>query len=189
MTGSAAANRGNVPGATSLRNAAAKVPRCPESASRQLRRNGTASTAATEPDRTGSCRTTTAGGRNWSATKGISDAACESAAAPDFQRTRSNPMLPTKLVFRWPILRLKDMWNQPYLETCCRAALHRLHLCGEVGRPAAMLDAPCLDRLTAMDLCGLRADGRFIITAEGVQRHANEILKRPTEATTRAWSC
>jgi hypothetical protein len=68
------------------------------------------------------------------------------------------------------------MWKQPYLETCCRAALHRLHLCGAAGRPAGLADDPCLGRLTAMGLCRKRPDGRFVITPEGSARHATEIL-------------
>jgi hypothetical protein len=28
------------------------------------------------------------------------------------------------------------MWNQPYLETCCRSAIHRMILCGDMGRAA-----------------------------------------------------
>jgi len=86
------------------------------------------------------------------------------------------------------------MWDQPYLETCCRAALHRLHLSGAAGRPSGVADDPCLVRLTAMGLCLKRPDGRFAITPDGAARHAGEILrqsagtamKRP-EATAR-WS-
>ena len=33
------------------------------------------------------------------------------------------------------------MWDQPYLETCCRSALHRLLLAGGTGRPADLKDA------------------------------------------------
>ncbi|MFL5287870.1 MAG: hypothetical protein ACJ8AW_44615 [Rhodopila sp.] len=69
------------------------------------------------------------------------------------------------------------MWNQPYLETCCRAALHRLHLCGITGRPAGLADDPCLARLMAMGLCLKRPDGRFAITPEGTARHATEIRR------------
>ena len=46
------------------------------------------------------------------------------------------------------------MWNEPYLETCCRSALHRLLLCESAGRPdhteADLKDARCLDRLTEL---------------------------------------
>ena len=44
------------------------------------------------------------------------------------------------------------VWNQPYLETCCRAALHRLYLSGPAGRPAGQMDEPCQYRLEAMGL-------------------------------------
>lgn len=70
------------------------------------------------------------------------------------------------------------MWNEPYLETCCRSALHRLVLVGAAGRPAGLKDGPCLDRLDGMGLARLRSDGRFEITAPGTARHAEEILKR-----------
>jgi DNA-binding transcriptional regulator PaaX len=70
------------------------------------------------------------------------------------------------------------MWNQPYLETCCRSALHRLVLCGEVGRPGDLKDGPCLTRLADMGLARQREDGRFEITAAGRARHAQEILNR-----------
>jgi hypothetical protein len=69
------------------------------------------------------------------------------------------------------------VWNQPYLETCCRAALHRLHLSGRSGRPAGLLDQPCLSRMVEMDLCLVGADGRFVLTRAGQQRHASEVLK------------
>jgi len=72
------------------------------------------------------------------------------------------------------------MWSQPYLETCCRAALHRLYLCAQVGRPAGLADDPCLHRLLGMDLCYRREDERFEITQVGRQRHATEILRLPT---------
>lgn len=69
------------------------------------------------------------------------------------------------------------MWNEPYLETCCRAALHRLYLCGAAGRPAGTGDFPCLRRLTSLGLCHLDPDGKARLTATGLSRHANEILK------------
>ena len=69
------------------------------------------------------------------------------------------------------------MWDEPYLETCCRSALHRLVLCGEAARPSGLKDGPCLERLAAMDLAGERADGRYVITAAGRIRHAEEVLK------------
>jgi hypothetical protein len=69
------------------------------------------------------------------------------------------------------------MWNEPYLETCCRSALHRLTLVGPHGRPEGLKDGPCLLRLTGMALARQRADGRFEITDAGRARHASEILK------------
>lgn len=71
------------------------------------------------------------------------------------------------------------MWNEPYLETCCRSALHRLTLAGAAGRPPGLKDGPCLTRLTGMGLATEREDGRYGVTAAGVQRHASEILKLP----------
>lgn len=77
------------------------------------------------------------------------------------------------------------MWSQPYLETCCRAALHRVHLCGQLGRPAGLADDPCLQRLAAMGLCCQRKDGRFVITEPGQHRHATEVLGAPSDGTLR----
>ncbi len=68
------------------------------------------------------------------------------------------------------------MFDEPYLETCCRSALHRLILCGDAGRPPGLKDGPCLARLTEMGLATGRADGRFAITPSGRLRHATEIL-------------
>jgi hypothetical protein len=71
------------------------------------------------------------------------------------------------------------MWHEPYLETCCRSALHRLTLVGEPGRPDGLKDGPCLERLAGMGLARRRTgDGRFEITAEGEARHAVEILRK-----------
>lgn len=70
------------------------------------------------------------------------------------------------------------MWNEPYLETCCRSALHRLTLVGPHGRPDGLKDGPCLARLSGMGLARQRRDGRFEITDAGIARHATEILKR-----------
>jgi hypothetical protein len=70
------------------------------------------------------------------------------------------------------------MWNQPYLETCCRSALHRLTLCGGHGRPPGLKDGPCLARLTALGFACERVDGRYAITEAGRARHATEILKQ-----------
>ena len=69
------------------------------------------------------------------------------------------------------------IWNEPYLETCCRAALHRLVLVGGGGRPDGLKDGPCLERLQGMGLARLRADGRYELTPAGRERHAEEILK------------
>jgi hypothetical protein len=67
------------------------------------------------------------------------------------------------------------MWNQPYLETCCRSALHRLMLAGETGRPAGLKDGPCLARLTQAGFARQRQDGRYEPTTAGQDRHALEI--------------
>ena len=69
-------------------------------------------------------------------------------------------------------------WNEPYLETCCRAALHRLSLLGDAGRPDGLKDGPCLARLQGMGFARLRPDGRYAETPDGVARHAREILRR-----------
>ena len=68
------------------------------------------------------------------------------------------------------------MWNEPYLETCCRAALHRLVLSADDGRPDGLKDGPCLHRLTRMGFAAPREDGRFTVTTDGRARHASEIL-------------
>jgi hypothetical protein len=74
---------------------------------------------------------------------------------------------------------LQAKWHEPYLETCCRSALHRLTLVGGPGRPDGLKDGPCLERLLSMGLARRRpADGRFEITAEGEARHAWEVLKK-----------
>jgi hypothetical protein len=70
------------------------------------------------------------------------------------------------------------MWDEPYLETCCRSALHRLTLCGAPGRPAGLKDGPCLERLAAMGFSRQRPDGRYEITAAGEARHAL-VVARP----------
>ena len=71
------------------------------------------------------------------------------------------------------------MWDEPYLETCCRSALHRLLLSGPAGRPAGMKDGPCLARLASMGLACEREDGRFTFTEAGATRHARDITKVP----------
>ena len=67
------------------------------------------------------------------------------------------------------------MWNEPYLETCCRSALHRLTLVGPPGRPGGLKDGPCLERLSGMGLARQRTDGRWEATPAGLDRHASEI--------------
>jgi hypothetical protein len=73
------------------------------------------------------------------------------------------------------------MWNEQYLETCCRSALHRLVLTGAVGRPVGLKDGPCLARLAATGLAELQGE-RYAITPAGSQRHAREVMKRPVSA-------
>ncbi len=70
------------------------------------------------------------------------------------------------------------MWNEPYLESCCRATLHRLVLAGAIGRPDGLKDGPCLERLAASGLVRRRGDQRFEVTEAGRARHASEVLKR-----------
>jgi hypothetical protein len=70
------------------------------------------------------------------------------------------------------------VWNEPYLETCCRSALHRLALSGRIGRPQGLKDGPCLARLADMGLACCCPDGRFAITQAGTSRHAQEVLRR-----------
>ena len=72
---------------------------------------------------------------------------------------------------------MPPMWHEPYLETCCRSALHRLVLSGASGRPPELKDGPCLVRLGAMGLARQRGDGRYEITNDGVVRHTREVLK------------
>ena len=74
---------------------------------------------------------------------------------------------------------MPTVWHEPYLETCCRSALHRLVLCGSLGRPSGLKDGQCLVRLAAMGLAREREDGRCEITEAGAVRHAREVLKRP----------
>ncbi len=72
------------------------------------------------------------------------------------------------------------MWNEPYLETCCRAALHRLVLSADNGRPPDLKDGPCLVRLTGMGFARERPDARFAVTESGRARHRSEILRLTT---------
>ena len=68
------------------------------------------------------------------------------------------------------------MWREPYLETCCRSALHRLALAGAAGRPPGLSDGPCLERLAGLGLTRLHQNGRFLLTQAGQARHGSEIL-------------
>jgi hypothetical protein len=76
----------------------------------------------------------------------------------------------------------KAMWNEPYLETCCRSALNRLRIARALGRPPGLKDGPCLARLARMGFCRERPDGRFEITEAGIERHRTEILKQGRDA-------
>ncbi len=69
------------------------------------------------------------------------------------------------------------MYDEPYLETCCRSALHRLVLSAELGRPGGLKDGRCLERLAAMGLAQPVPDDRFAVTEAGRARHASEVLK------------
>ncbi|HTI84070.1 MAG TPA: hypothetical protein VL614_26770 [Acetobacteraceae bacterium] len=71
------------------------------------------------------------------------------------------------------------MWDEPYLETCCRSALHRLLLSSTAGRPAGLKDGPCLARLAAKGLAQVNPDGRYTLTEAGTLRHARDVLKQP----------
>jgi hypothetical protein len=66
------------------------------------------------------------------------------------------------------------MWSEPYLETCCRAALHRLHLAGVHGRPGGLKDGRCLQRIATLGFA-VRNEERFFPTETGLRRHATEI--------------
>lgn len=74
---------------------------------------------------------------------------------------------------------MQPMWEEPYLETCCRSALHRLLLSGAAGRPPGLKDGPCLARLADRGLAEVNAEGRYALTAAGTLRHAREVLKQP----------
>lgn len=74
------------------------------------------------------------------------------------------------------------MYDEPYLETCCRSALHRVVLAGAAGRPGTEKDAPCLRRLAGMGFVAevmTDTGGRWHATAAGRARHANEVLRAP----------
>lgn len=68
-------------------------------------------------------------------------------------------------------------WNEPYLETCCRSALHRLTLSGPIGRPPGLKDGPCLERLAEMNAARLRSDGQYEITDAGRAWHESQVLQ------------
>jgi len=70
------------------------------------------------------------------------------------------------------------MYDEPYLETCCRSALHRVSLAEPHGRPTGEKDARCLERLAGMGLVCEDAAGLFQLTEAGADRHAREILRR-----------
>jgi hypothetical protein len=76
---------------------------------------------------------------------------------------------------------MRRMWNEPYLESCCRSALHRLMLSGAPGRPDGLKDGRCLERLETLGLAQQRADHRFTATEAGRLRHADEVLHRPVQ--------
>jgi hypothetical protein len=85
------------------------------------------------------------------------------------------PRVEARLAGRKPLPDLRAMWREPYLETCCRSALHRVILTGEGGRPPGLSDQPCLDRLVTLGLVASGADGRFFATHKGRTRHCSEI--------------
>jgi hypothetical protein len=71
------------------------------------------------------------------------------------------------------------MYDEPYLESCCRSALHRLVLAGAAGRPEApgegLKDTRCLARLAELGLAR-REDGQMLPTEAGLARHRQEVL-------------
>jgi len=69
-------------------------------------------------------------------------------------------------------------WDQPYLETCCRSALHRLFLAGDAGRPDASLDSGCLRRLVTLGCAHEQPRLGFVITEIGLARHRRDVLGR-----------
>ncbi|HEX3982823.1 MAG TPA: hypothetical protein VHX12_03940 [Acidisoma sp.] len=70
------------------------------------------------------------------------------------------------------------MWVEPYLETCCRSALHRLSLSGKLGRPAGYKDGPCLARLAGLGLAAPRDDAGYELTSDGIDWHHRIIQRR-----------
>jgi hypothetical protein len=67
-------------------------------------------------------------------------------------------------------------WEQPYLETCCRSALHRLFLAGGSGRPDTSLDTGCLRRLVSLGCAREQPALGFVITEIGLARHRRDVL-------------
>ncbi|CEF55066.1 hypothetical protein AGA_1129 [Acetobacter ghanensis] len=78
--------------------------------------------------------------------------------------------------FRAGSVILRGMWNEPYLETCCRSALHRVYLAGPGGRPCGVKDDACLERLERMGFVSRNGQGRFVATDAGLARHTREVL-------------
>ena len=78
------------------------------------------------------------------------------------------------------------MYDEPYLESCCRSALHRMVLSGAAGRPEApgvgLKDARCLARLAGMGLARRGEDGQMRPTEAGLARHRLEVLREPRTA-------
>jgi hypothetical protein len=70
------------------------------------------------------------------------------------------------------------MWDELYLETCCRSALHRLKLSGKIGRPSGHKDGPCLARLTDLGLATARSDARYEMTSAGINCHSQVVQRR-----------
>ena len=79
--------------------------------------------------------------------------------------------------------RIGKLWSSCGISlTWKRAAVRRctgFSSVGRAGRPPDLLDGKCLLRIASMGLCDQRPDGRFVISAEGVRRHAAEVLQRP----------
>lgn len=75
----------------------------------------------------------------------------------------------------------RGMWREAYLETCCRSALHRVELAGDIARPGGMKDGPCLERLHALGLVIQRPDKRYVITGAGAGVHATQIMHIPRQ--------
>lgn len=74
------------------------------------------------------------------------------------------------------------MWNEPYLETCCRSALHRVRLAGPDGRPDGLKDGPCLHRLAEMGVVRQRPDGRFE-AAPGASQYPAALARKRISST------